>query len=479
MTRPHWFALPVPILRRARTHGWVAAWIVLLLTSGCTRTSTESAPTSPSGSRCEVSVSNSLEAAPASGGSGTLNVVTDRDCTWAASSQVSWVTFISGASGQGNGTATYRVAANTDTAPRQASLNVNDRPVALVQAAACRYTVTPPSFDVASAGGTVEVRVEAGEACEWGSASDVDWIRVRGSGTGPGVATVEVLANGGGPRTARLVVAGQSITVNQSAAAVAPCTYSLDPIGQTVPQSGGTVDVAVNTGPACAWTASANVPWIAITRNPSGTGPSSISLSVSSNPGAARSGTATIAGMTFTVTQSPVACAYALGATSTTLAAGGGTGSVAVNTANTCSWSATSNVPWVTLTGSASGTGNGSVAFTVAANAGAARNGTLTVAGLTFTITQAAAVPVCAYSLTPAARTVDSNATTGTFTVSTTAGCAWTAVVTPTSEWLTVTAGASGSGNGTVTYRVDRNRGATRTATVQVMTQGFRLTQTN
>jgi hypothetical protein len=44
------------------------------------------------------------------------------------------------------------------------------------------------------------------------------------------------------------------------------------------------------------------------------------------------------------------------------------------------------------VTAGASGTGNGTVSFTVAANTGAARSGTLTIGGQTFTVTQAAPV---------------------------------------------------------------------------------------
>jgi len=67
----------------------------------------------------------------------------------------------------------------------------------------------------------------------------------------------------------------------------------------------------------------------------------------------------------------------------------GGTGSVAVNaSAASCAWTAASNVPWVTVTAGASGSGNGTVNFTVADNPGGDRTGTLTIAGQTFTVTQ-------------------------------------------------------------------------------------------
>jgi uncharacterized protein (TIGR03437 family) len=70
--------------------------------------------------------------------------------------------------------------------------------------------------------------------------------------------------------------------------------------------------------------------------------------------------------------------------------AAGGSGSIQVNAAAPCKWTAVSNANWLTLTAGATGTGNGTVNYTVAANPGATRTGTLTVAGQTFTVTQLA-----------------------------------------------------------------------------------------
>jgi hypothetical protein len=67
-------------------------------------------------------------------------------------------------------------------------------------------------------------------------------------------------------------------------------------------------------------------------------------------------------------------------------AEGGGTVGVTVTGAGT--WTASTNANWITITGPASGTGDGTVSFTVAANAGAARSGLLTINGQTFTISQ-------------------------------------------------------------------------------------------
>ncbi len=56
-------------------------------------------------------------------------------------------------------------------------------------------------------------------------------------------------------------------------------------------------------------------------------------------------------------------------------------------------------LPWLTITSGASGTGNGSVGLSIAANTGVARTGTATIAGQTFTVNQAAFVAPCTYSI--------------------------------------------------------------------------------
>ncbi len=84
-------------------------------------------------------------------------------------------------------------------------------------------------------------------------------------------------------------------------------------------------------------------------------------------------------------------CAYSISPTSLTIGAGGGAGTTISVTAQAgCNYIAVSNNAFITITSGASGSGNGTVIFTVAANSGAARTGTITVAGQTFTVNQAA-----------------------------------------------------------------------------------------
>ena len=71
----------------------------------------------------------------------------------------------------------------------------------------------------------------------------------------------------------------------------------------------------------------------------------------------------------------------------------GGSGSVAVSVTSgtACTWTASSGASFLTISAGSSGSGAGTVQFTVAANTGAERTGTLTIAGSSVTITQRAA----------------------------------------------------------------------------------------
>jgi hypothetical protein len=83
-------------------------------------------------------------------------------------------------------------------------------------------------------------------------------------------------------------------------------------------------------------------------------------------------------------------CAPSIAPPSASFTSAAGTGTVTVTAGAGCTWSASSNAAWLSITSGASGTGGGTVSYSVAANGGAARNGTLTIAGQTFTVSQSA-----------------------------------------------------------------------------------------
>jgi uncharacterized protein (TIGR03437 family) len=170
------------------------------------------------------------------------------------------------------------------------------------------------------------------------------------------------------------------------------CTYSITPTSRSIGAEGGVGSVTVTTQAGCAWTATSNVNWITITAGGSGSGSGAVSYSVASNAGnPPRSGTLTIAGRTFTVDQG--GCSYTLSASSQTFSSSGGNGSVNVTAAGGCMWTAASNADWIAINSGNSGNGNGAVNYSVAANTGAPRIGTMTIAGRTFTVAQGSDQP--------------------------------------------------------------------------------------
>ena len=85
-----------------------------------------------------------------------------------------------------------------------------------------------------------------------------------------------------------------------------------------------------------------------------------------------------------TATLSVSYCTYSLSSSSANFAPSGGTGSVSVSCGSGCSWNATSNAPsWIYIS-----SGSGTVSYSVDANSGAARSGTITIAGQTFIVYQ-------------------------------------------------------------------------------------------
>jgi len=97
-----------------------------------------------------------------------------------------------------------------------------------------------------------------------------------------------------------------------------------------------------------------------------------------------------LAGGSISRIASTVQCTYAIAPTRTSFPVLGGTDTVTVAAPAGCAWTAASNATWITITGGASGNGNGQVTYSVAPYTGKPRNrnGTMTIAEQTFSIKQ-------------------------------------------------------------------------------------------
>jgi hypothetical protein len=197
----------------------------------------------------------------------------------------------------------------------------------------------------------------------------------------------------GEDESGEIYVVGLGGTVSRIDSTAPPCTYGITPPSASYGASGGSGSVAVTAGAGCDWTAVSNAAWIDVTSGTPGSGNGSVGYSVDPNTTTSpRTGTMTVAGQTFTVNQAgaPATCTYSISPTKMNFGRAGGTGTVNVTAPAGCSWTAVSNnTSWLTVTGGASGAGNGTVSYSVAALPGQGnRNGRLTIAGLTFSVKQ-------------------------------------------------------------------------------------------
>ncbi len=210
------------------------------------------------------------------------------------------------------------------------------------------------------------------------------------------------------PTTGTYTILANSAAANQTGAyalaltTAASCTYTFAQPSRNVAAAGGSFSVGVTTQAGCALTAAqvtSNASWLTVSSAAvDGTGAGTVNYTVAANPaGVARTGTLTLAGQTFTVTQD-ANCTYAIYPTIRPFRADGGTQGrlTVVTSGGGCPWTAASDAPWLTITAGTTGTGTGRVRYTVAQNTGAAtRTGHIIINAnstnpITHTVTQTA-----------------------------------------------------------------------------------------
>jgi hypothetical protein len=163
----------------------------------------------------------------------------------------------------------------------------------------CTYAVSSSALTFSAASGSSSLSVTTDSTCGWTTSSGASWISVTAGMTGSGTVTVSVSPNTGADRTGTVTVAGVPVTVTQKAPV--PCSFALSTTSLTFNASSASAGVTVTTGSGCSWTTSSGASWIAVTAGK--TGSSTATVSVISNTGALRTGSATIAGRAVAITQ--------------------------------------------------------------------------------------------------------------------------------------------------------------------------------
>lgn len=251
-----------------------------------------------------------------------------------------------------------------------------------------------------------------------------------------------------------------------------PCTYAVSGGGQSFGWSGGSGSVAVTAPPNCSWAMGSPDGWIMASGG--GNGDGALSYSVAPNDTAIpRSGSLTVAGQSFTITEDGAPCSYSMSSPSQSFGDTGGSGTVAVSVIPGCDWTGTSNDSWISVS-SGGGNGNGTLSYAVAPNdTTSQRSGSITIAGQSVTVTQDGIH--CSYSINPRDQSFGVAGGSGSVTVSAIPACEWTG--TSSDPWITLDSGG-GTGEGTLSYVVAANDAATqRWGSITIAGQSVTVTQ--
>ena len=380
------------------------------------------------GKNCTVTLASLGATIPASGGPGSVDITTQAGCTYSTVTGPNWISITSGGKGAApGGTLFYSVDANSTTASRTGAMNIGGQAFQVTQpGVSCEISLDTSSLGspFASAGGTGTIAIiTSNAACNWSASNRAAWLSFNGANAGTGPGTVSVTAAGNAALTARSAVvsiAGQQVSVSQTGTT---CTYALRSSTGGAPAAGGSGSVGVVAAPGCLWTSSANAPWLSITSS-ANTGTGDVQFTAAANGSAtARSGTLTIAGQTYTVSQSAASCNFTLSFASVNVPVTGVSNALTGFTASAagCTANAVSFSGWLTVSTSLSGQ-TGTITYSAAANTGPARTGLVKLGDRTLTVNQAAAS--CSFTLAAFGTTFGKNGGAGNIQITASgAGC--------------------------------------------------------
>ena len=293
----------------------------------------------------------------------------------------------------------------------------NDRICVLTPVSSCTYSVSPTAPQVSGSGGNLIVSIQTGASCLWAVSGLPGWITVSGatSGVGSAAVTLVVSPNTGAARSGTISVAGVSVTTTQAAAGSAfGQTYTISTVagngtgtdgfsGDNGPATSAGLDACgVSVDPAGIYyiadcddnrvrkVTNGVITTVAGSGNPGFSGDNgpaaSAQLSVPAGVAVDSAGNIYIADNARIRILTP--CAFSVGPVSLQASASGGTLTVAIQTTASCFWAVSGLPGWITVSGASSGNGSGSVTLVVAANSGTALSATISIAGVSVTVSQ-------------------------------------------------------------------------------------------
>ena len=363
-----------------------------------------------------------------------------------------WITLTSPSTGSGDAEINYTVSENKETVERRGIISVflgadisNRKGLVINQSPGCAVSFEGSTEGVSGPITELEVppyplfgdptgalfrfiTIKVDSACQWVATTNASWIHIENeNGSGNSSLRLRIDSNRlGKKRRKGIIKVNQStLTIYQDKAQ--PCKYNLDPDSKQFAVKGGSGSVTVDVPADCKWVASVGTSWIRLTGNSKGQGSGTINYTVDTNgSGANRSNAIKVLednedGEESLNTPSSLSilqdggCTYQVSPTSQSLPSVSGKENVTVDTPSGCEWDSYTSDSWITFTGSspsqrisvinpgrprgggspegksgASLSGKGTMTYFFAENKGPARTGSLSVAGTTVEVTQAA-----------------------------------------------------------------------------------------
>ena len=318
-----------------------------------------------------------------------------------------------------------------------------------VSTAMAEVTITTVSKEVGKEGGAYSVNT--GGSGEWTATTAADWITISRASGDAGVSCIYMVAANFSTdaRTGIIDIAGNTFTVYQTGydATITPSSATADYSGGS-----GTVEVSVDAG--VSWTAKPNEDWLTVEPVAGiSVGTVTYTVSVYTNGTTPRTGTITIAGKTFTVTQTGTD--VIITPTEQKMGFDVGTFEVVVAAMPDTAWSVTPKASWISVVDDGYGYGNSTVLVAVGANPSAlSRTGTVEIGSKTLTVIQAGTTNI-SLTITPTEATASPVGAYGNIAVYSTPDAPWLAE--SRDSWITVSEGETGAGNGNTKYVVTAN----------------------
>lgn len=428
-----------------------------------------------------ATVDKSNETFEYNGGFGTVNVTAQNRVVWQARPNVDWIS-VSPTSGSGEGSIEYQVAPFDEVSTRQGTMTVAGNTVTVFQyGRRMKLATYEEKRDWYTH--VIPITVDALAITEWSVTPNASWISVVDGGNGKGgdLVSIAISENSSYKERVGTVTIGTEIfTVTQDGRT--ELEISIDPVESEASVNGANAFLSVYATPDLPWTVTSDSSWVTIyDKFKNGEGNGNIVYIVTPNS-TLYDRTAIVSvipekasGMPtrkHTVRQPAAESAISLNGYEFEVA--GESCSVEVSVADIVEWKIDENLDWITINGSTSRMGSGTVVIQAAANDTVnPRSGAITIARKTFTVTQKARGVEVEYD----EKLFNARGGSSSVSIHPDGNVAWTVEV--SDDWIIVWGDESGTGDAEIEYIVAawNDEGSSRTGWIKIGDKKIYITQ--